>query len=132
MPQHQHCPHAKRPSITATLANMITDYESESLGPIYGLIPRKLLNVATSTLPWAVQLRIPYDTIFTIPGFSESDLVVFTNTLNQDLSDYDGYDVELVVSPVNNAVALATQLTCLQFLTPDALTRSGDSGGHIQ
>jgi hypothetical protein len=38
----------------------------------------------------------------------------------------------LVVSPVNNAVAHATQLTCLQLPTPDALTRSGDSGGHIQ
>jgi hypothetical protein len=60
--------------------------------------------------------------------FSESDLVVLTNTLNQDLSDYVGLDVELVVSPVNNAVAPATPLTCLQLLTPDALTRSGDSG----
>jgi hypothetical protein len=38
----------------------------------------------------------------------------------------------MVVSPVNNAVALAIQLTCLQLPTPDALTRSGDSGGHIQ
>jgi hypothetical protein len=37
-----------------------------------------------------------------------------------------------VVSPVNNAVAPATQLTCLQLPTPDALTRLGDSGGHIQ
>jgi hypothetical protein len=62
----------------------------------------------------------------------ESDLVVLTNTLTQDLSDYDGPDVELVVSPVNNAVAPATQLTCLQLPTPDALTRPGDSGGHIQ
>jgi hypothetical protein len=41
-------------------------------------------------------------------GFSESDLVVLTNTLNQDLSDYAGPYAELVVSPVNNAVALAT------------------------
>jgi hypothetical protein len=65
-------------------------------------------------------------------GFSESDHVTLTNTLNQDLSDYFGLDVELVVSPVNNPVALATQLTCLQLPTPDALTRSGDSGGHIQ
>jgi hypothetical protein len=38
----------------------------------------------------------------------------------------------LVVSPVKNAVAPATQLTCLQLPTPDALTRSGDSKGHIQ
>jgi hypothetical protein len=69
-------------------------------------------------------------------GFSESDLVVLSNTLNQDLSDYDGPDVELVVSPVNNApndVAPATQLTCLQLPTPDAFTTpSGDSGGHIK
>jgi hypothetical protein len=65
-------------------------------------------------------------------GFSESDLVVLTNTLNQDFSDYVGFDVELVVSPVSNAVAPSTQLTCLQFLTPDALTRLGDSGGHNQ
>jgi hypothetical protein len=59
--------------------------------------------------------------------------VVLTNTLNQDLFDYViGPDVELVVSPVNNAVAPATQLTSLQLSTPDALTRLGDSGGHIQ
>jgi hypothetical protein len=51
-----------------------------------------------------------------------------SNTLNQDLSDYTGPDVEVVVSPVNNDVALATQLTCLQLPTPDAFTRSGDSG----
>jgi hypothetical protein len=64
--------------------------------------------------------------------FLESDLVVLTNTPNQDLSDYDGPDVELVVSPVNNAVTLATQLTCLQLPTPNALTGSEDSGGHMQ
>jgi hypothetical protein len=65
-------------------------------------------------------------------GFSESDLVVLTNKLNQDLSHYDGPDVKLVVSPVNHAVAPANQLACLQLPTPDALTRSGDSGGHNQ
>jgi hypothetical protein len=65
-------------------------------------------------------------------GFSESDLVVRPNTLNQDLSDYVGPNVELVASPVNNAVPPATQLTCLQLPTPDDLTRPGDSGGHIQ
>jgi hypothetical protein len=57
---------------------------------------------------------------------------MLTNTINQDLSDYVGPDVELMVSPVNNVVAPATQSTCLQLATPDALTRSGDSGGHIQ
>jgi hypothetical protein len=65
-------------------------------------------------------------------GYSESDLVVLTNTPNQDLSVYVGPDVELKVSPVNNAVAPATQLTCLQLPTPDALTRLGDFGGNIQ
>jgi hypothetical protein len=58
--------------------------------------------------------------------------MVLTNTLNEDLSDYVGPDVELVVSPMSNAVASATQLTCLQLPTSDALTCSGDSGGHIQ
>jgi hypothetical protein len=125
--------HAHYASFTATLANLITDYESESLGPLYGLIRHELLNVATSTLPWAVELRNSYDSISTMGGFSESDLVVSTNTLNQDLSDFARPDVELVVSPVNNAVAPATQLTCLQLIpTLDALTRLGDSGGHIQ
>jgi hypothetical protein len=65
-------------------------------------------------------------------GFSESDLVVLSNTLNQDLSDYVGPDVDLLVSPVNNVAAPGTQLTCLQLPIPDALTRLGDSGGHIQ
>jgi hypothetical protein len=119
-------------SFTATLANLIIDYESESLGHMYGLIRQELLNVATSILPWAVLLRSSHDTNSTMREFSESDLVVLTNTLNQDLSDYDGPDVELVVSPVNNAEAPATQLTCLQLPTPDPRTRSGDSGGYIQ
>jgi hypothetical protein len=65
-------------------------------------------------------------------GFSESDIVLLTNTLNQDLSDYAEPDVELVVSPVKNAVVPVTQLTYLQLPTPDALTRPRDSGGHIQ
>jgi hypothetical protein len=99
---------------------------------MYGLIRQELLNIATYTLPWAVQLRNSYDTISSLGGFSNSDLAMLTNTINQDLSDYAGPDVELVVSPVNNAVAPATQLTCLQLPTPDALTRLGDSGGHIQ
>jgi hypothetical protein len=63
-------------------------------------------------------LRSSYDTISTMGGFSESDIVVLTNTLNQDLFDYAASDVEFVVSPVNNAVAPATQLTCLQLPTP--------------
>jgi hypothetical protein len=115
--------HAHYASFIATLANLITDYESESLGPLYGLIRHEQLNVATSTLPWAVQLRNSYDSISTMGGFSESDLEVLTNTLNQNLSDYAGPDAELAVSTVNNAVAPATQLTSLQLPTPDALTR---------
>jgi hypothetical protein len=69
-------------SFIATLANLISDYESESLGPMYSLIRHEELNVATSTLPSAVQLRSSSDTISTMGGFSESDLVVLTNTLN--------------------------------------------------
>jgi hypothetical protein len=65
-------------------------------------------------------------------GFLESELVVLTNTLNQNLSDYAGPDVELAVSTVNNAVAPATQVTSLQLPTLDPLTRLGDYGGHIQ
>jgi hypothetical protein len=60
--------------------------------------------------------------------YNETCEMVLTNTINQNLSDYAGPDV----SPVNNAVAPATQMTCLQLPTPDALTRLGDSGGHIQ
>jgi hypothetical protein len=48
---------------------------------------------------------------------------MFTNTLNQDLSEYAGPDVELVIAPVSNVVAPATEMTCLQLPTPDALTR---------
>jgi hypothetical protein len=74
-----------------------------------------------------------YDAISNIGGFSELDVVVLSNTLNRELSDYVGLDVELVVSPANNAVVPATQLTCLQLPTPDALTYClGDSGGYIQ
>jgi hypothetical protein len=99
---------------------------------MYGLIRQEPLNFTTSTFPWAVHLRNSYDTISTMGGFSESNLVVLTNTLNQGLSDYAGPDVELVVSPVNNAVAPAAQLTCLPLPTPDALTLLGDFGGHTK
>jgi hypothetical protein len=43
-----------------------------------------------------------------------------------------GPDVELVASPVDNAAASATHLSCLQLPNLDALTRSGDYGGHIR
>jgi hypothetical protein len=48
-------------------------------------------------------------------GFSESDLVVLTNALNQNLSDYAGPDVELAVSTVNNAVALQPNRLAYNF-----------------
>jgi hypothetical protein len=51
-------------------------------------------------------------------GFSESDLAVLTNILKQNLSDYAGPDVELVVFAVDNAAASTTQLTCLQLPIP--------------
>jgi hypothetical protein len=124
--------HARYASFSTTPANLIIDDESESLELMDGLIRQELLNFTTFTLPWAVQLRWSYDTISTMCGFLESDLMVLTSTLNQDLSVYAGPDVELVVSPVNNAVAPVTQLTSLQLPTPDAFTRSGDCGGHIQ
>jgi hypothetical protein len=74
---------------------------------MYGLIRLELLIVTTSILQWAVKLRSSYNTISTVGGFSESGLVVLTNTLNQNLSDYVGANVELVVSPATNAVAPA-------------------------
>jgi hypothetical protein len=98
---------------------------------MYGMIRKKLLHVATSTLPWAVQLPNSYDTISNMGGFLESDLAVLINTLYQHMSDDIGPDVELVVSPVDNAAKSATHLTCLHLPSPDALTRSGDFGGHI-
>jgi hypothetical protein len=109
---------------------MINDYESESLGTMYGLIRQELVNVTTSIVPWSVQLRRSYDTITIMGGFSESDLLA-TSTLNQNISD-NVRPLDLMVSTVSNVVAPATQLTCLQVPTSDALTRSGDSGGHLQ
>jgi hypothetical protein len=117
-------------SDTATLANLIIDYESESLGPMYGLTQHELLNVATSSLPWAVQLRSSFDTISTMGGFSESDLVVLSNTLKIKTFLIMLGPMSNWWYPVNNVVVPATQLTCLQLPTPDA--RSGDSGDHIQ
>jgi hypothetical protein len=101
---------------------------------MYGLNRKKLVHVVTYTLSCtrAVQLRNSYDTISNMDGFSESDLAVLTKTLNAHLSDYNGPDVELVVSPIANAAASATHFTCLQLPTPDALTRLGGYGGYIQ
>jgi hypothetical protein len=94
---------------------------------------QELLNVATSTLPWAVQLHSLYDTISSMGGFSESDIVVLANPLNQDLSDYVMHDVGLVVSPLVNAVAPHSYPLDLPKISDSRRsTRSGDSGGHIQ
>jgi hypothetical protein len=49
------------PHSFATHANLINDYESESLGPMYGLLRQALLHFAI--LPWAVKLRNSYDTL---------------------------------------------------------------------
>jgi hypothetical protein len=54
---------------------------------MYGFIRYELLKVATSTSRWAVQLRSSYDTNSNIGGFSESNIVVLTNTLIQELSN---------------------------------------------
>jgi hypothetical protein len=99
---------------------------------MYGFIREELLHVAIPTSPWAVQLRNSYDTISNMGWFSESDLAVLANILNQDLSDNAGHDVELVVSRVDIAAASATSFTCLQLKTPKNLTRSGDFEGHSQ
>jgi hypothetical protein len=69
-------------------------------------------------------LQSSYDTISNTVGLSESDLAVLTDTLNLDLPDYARPDVELVASPIDNAAAPATQLTCLQLSTSDALSPS--------
>jgi hypothetical protein len=87
---------------------------------------------ATFAKPWALQLRNSNLTRSSnMSGLLELNLVVLTNTLNQDLSDFDSPDVELVVSPVDNAAASATHSTCLHLTTPDALDRSGDSSDQI-
>jgi hypothetical protein len=65
-------------------------------------------------------------------GLSELDFAVLTKTLNQNISDYDGFDLGLVVCSVDYMSVSATQLTYLQLLTPDALTRSGDFMCNIQ
>jgi hypothetical protein len=75
---------------------------------MYVLILQELLHVTTYTLPWAIQCN-SHDAISNTGGFLESDVVVLTNTLqNQELSDYVGPDVKVVVSPVSSAVAPAT------------------------
>jgi hypothetical protein len=63
--------HARHASFTVPLANLITDYESESLGPMYGIIRHEPLHVTISTLMWAVQLRSSYYTISNMDGWMD-------------------------------------------------------------
>jgi hypothetical protein len=99
---------------------------------MYDLIRQELMYVVASSSTWAFQLCNSYDAISNISGFSVSDLAMLTSTLNQDLSDYGGPEVELMVSPVVNAEAPATQKTWFKLPTHDTLTHSGDYVGQIQ
>jgi hypothetical protein len=87
-------------SYDATLANLITDYESEAQGPLYGSIRQELLIAATSAIAGAVRLRASYDSISCTRCFSDSDLAVIASTHGQELSDYLGHDVDLVARGV--------------------------------
>jgi hypothetical protein len=55
-----------------------------------------------------------------------------TKSRHYIISNHIHVRCRVVVSPVKKVEAPATQFTCLQLPTHDALTRSGDSGGHIQ
>jgi hypothetical protein len=117
-------------------ASLIIDCESESLGPLYGIIRREVRNVATSTSPWAVQLRASYATISGTCGFSDVDLAVFATTLDQDLTDYVSPDVKIISSFASSFAsspsALALHIICLQVPTPYALSRPSDTKGHLK
>jgi hypothetical protein len=91
------------------------------IGAMCGPIRQKLLHVATFTLPWAVELSRSYDTISNMCGLCVLDVLVLTNIFNQYPTEYVGLNAELVVAPVNNAVAPASQLTCQHLPAPDAL-----------
>jgi hypothetical protein len=67
-----------------------------------------------------------------ICGFSDVDLTVLATTLDQDLSEFVGHDVELFPSRAASPAAVAPRMTCLQVWTPDALTRPSDTKGHLQ
>jgi hypothetical protein len=103
--------HAHYASFNATLANLIIDCESESVSPLYGIIRREVHNVATSTLPWAVQLRASYATISRTCGFSDVDLAVSATTLDHDLTDYVSSDVKIIPSFAASPAALALHIT---------------------
>jgi hypothetical protein len=117
-------------SFDATIACLITThYESESLGPLYGIIRHELQNVATSALIWAVKLRASYATVSRTGRFSYADLAVLATILDQDLPDYVGLDVEFVPSHATSPTAMAPCMICLQVPTLYALTRPSDTKG---
>jgi hypothetical protein len=100
---------------------------------MYGLVCQELQHVAPFTFTWTVQFRNSYDATSSMSVFfviRSRGVDLYTKPRLFRL--YDGHGVELVVFPVDNTAASAPQLTCLQLPTPDALTRSGDFGGHIQ
>jgi hypothetical protein len=72
------------------------NYESDALGPMYGIIRHELPNVATSTLLWAVQLRASYTAFCRTGGISDDHLADLATTLDQDLPDHVYFDVESV------------------------------------
>jgi hypothetical protein len=94
-------------SFDAILANLTTDYESESLGPLYGIIRHEPHNVTISSFPWAVQMRASYAIVSRTGGFSDVDLAVQACILDQGLPDYVGLDVEFDLSHVASPAVLA-------------------------
>jgi hypothetical protein len=94
-------------------------------------LPPPYRAVQSLPLPYrAVQFHASDATISRAGGFSDVHLTVLATTLDQDLSDDVGRDVELVPSAiVASPVALAPRLTCLRVPTPDALTRPSDTNG---
>jgi hypothetical protein len=83
--------HAHYASFDATPASLSTDYKSESLAHLYGIIRYELHNVATSTLPWAVQLRASHAPI------SCTDM--FAGWVTCRLSGCAGHAHDLLTSP---------------------------------
>jgi hypothetical protein len=84
-------------SFTATLANLISDYEDASLGALYGMLCTELKNVAFSSNTWAVQLRAAWAEVAkTGGGFTVPELETVSATVNQDVHQYLGEDMELI------------------------------------
>jgi hypothetical protein len=69
------------PNSPTTFPSLIVKYESKSQGHLYGTICLELENVATSSLPWAVQSRASYTTLSCTGRFLDADLAVHGTTL---------------------------------------------------